>query len=142
MKTEVSKRIKKDLERNLYGPLDTVEVCISFESFVDSGMVICRESIKKLKEEIIRCMKLGKHPTLNPVFDKLAKYKEEEDPMSSFIEAESKFETHDADDQRDILVIESKIELLSINVRPFLESELLSMKEAVVQTPLFKKEYK
>lgn len=142
----VEKSLLKSIDSMVYGHFDTVETTLSFKTFTEPGFIKCPDGIEKMTEVLYDAIKACKHPTLNPSIDEIYEFKKEEgtgrDALKSFIENRGVFETEDIDNTKKFLEITVPFKFLFVNIDLIIKNKDLEIKNAVVQTPLFRKEIK
>lgn len=143
-KTHLELQIEKEIKSSYYSPFDSFSVVIEYQTFTDVGTIYCPVAIKSFAGILIKIMRLNKHPTLNPVIDRIYEEieNEEEFAFEEFIRKEGDFKSEKVDNKKQYLSIKLPIEILAVNVKEFIESEEIKIVKAEVQTAFFKREIK
>lgn len=143
-KSHLEAQIEKELKGSYYSPLDVFSIVIEYQTFTDIGTIYCPEGIKSFADTLVKIMRLNKHPTLNPVIDKIYEEVEDEEEFAfeEFIKKEGIFRSEKVDNKKQFLSIKLPVEILAVNVKEFIESEEVKIVKAEVQTALFKREIK
>lgn len=142
----IEKRLKQDLGKKVFSPLDVVALEIKYTGFTQPGVIICKHSIRDFGSKLKKCFESGRHPGLNPVVDHIHTHKNEEntgiEAIESFIESESSFKTERIDNHQEYIEISLEMEILNVNLESFLESKDFEIVRAKIQGALHNKEYK
>ena len=143
---ELKSKLKKQYDANLWGIVDVLTITVSHDYLVNRGDVVCVDSVEKFANELIKLLKAGKLPNLNPVLDEVYRFKTEEntniDAFSSFIMQKSEFSTEAVDKNKDFLNIKISMDIMWTNVLPFIGHKEIRIEKAIIQTGLFRKEIK
>ena len=142
----IEKRLKQDLEKKLFSPLDVVNLEIKYTGFTQPGVVFCKNSIRDFGSKLKSCFEAGRHPGLNPAVDQIHTHKNEDntglEAIESFIESESSFKTERIDNHQEYIEISLEMEILNVNLDAFLETKDFEVIKAKIQGALHSKEYK
>lgn len=142
----VEKSLSKAIERFMYGPMDVITATLCHKGFCqkDNTSASFDSCILGAAEDLRECLQLGRHPTLNPVIDKIYEFKNEDnsglEAIKLFIENKSEIKREQLDNDNDIVILNIPVEILMVNAPPFVKSKKIEILKASVQTPLFRKE--
>jgi hypothetical protein len=143
-KPGLSKKLKKAIDKNVYGLLDEIEITLSFKSFADVGAHKCPKSIREFSIAIEEALTTCKHPGINPIVDDLYNLFSEGDTttvlIQKFLEKNSLFEAIPVDNSKSFINITTKVKIMWVNIETFLNNEKFLITHAEIQTPLFKQE--
>lgn len=142
--SEVERRLLKLLKVHAFSNIDTIDLVISYPTFVDKGAIRCKKAIGDLSQLLQKLLSECKYPGLNPIIDEIYDLKMEEmsglESIYKFIEERASFEASSIDNKKDMVDISVPICIILANVTDFIEEERIKIMKAEVQTALFKKE--
>lgn len=140
MSTLVHNKIRDLIKREATGTISSINCTLKYNDFVPKSSLQKDEVVKKMSVELIKLLKSGPHPTMNPLMDALAVEKQGDfdETVFHYIMKYSKTETNECDYLNDIMTVRVNVPLIMINVLPFIEQDVIEIEEAVVQTPLFR----
>ena len=127
------------IEKGGFAVTHAINCNLVYSDFVPLGTVNTGVVISKMAKEIDDLIRKGSHPTLNPCMDKMIELNQEgslEKTIEKYITDTHQSTTENLDTTSDVMNIEVSLELMMLNVLPFLEQNKIVIKSAIVQTPI------